>query len=65
MTIRRPATRNHHPATRKQLRPKAGRPKARRRTPRGLEIPLGERNATLEIDGRQVVLTNLDKLFWP
>ncbi|HEX3658491.1 MAG TPA: non-homologous end-joining DNA ligase [Pirellulales bacterium] len=66
MTTRRPATRNHHPSTRKQSRPpKAGRPKARRRTPRGLEIPSGERNATLEIDGRQVALTNLDKLFWP
>lgn len=61
-TRRKPATRDYHPATRRAPDRLAKRPqRSRRKT----EIPAGAREATVEIDGRQVNLTNLDKPFWP
>jgi bifunctional non-homologous end joining protein LigD len=61
--IDKPATRDHHPARveRSALpRPRAGKAPAKR-----LVLPKNKQNVELEIDGRVVKLTNLDKPFWP
>jgi bifunctional non-homologous end joining protein LigD len=61
--IDKPATRDHHPARveRSALpRPPAGKAPIKR-----LVLPKNKQNVELEIDGRVVKLTNLDKPFWP
>ncbi len=54
---RRAATRDRHPARRRGPRPRAARPTT-------ISIPPG-REGVLEIEGREVRLTNLDKVFFP
>ncbi len=54
------ASRTHHPA-------KASAPKRRSnaKSPARITIPIDRSDIDLEVSGRQVRLTNLDKLFWP
>ncbi len=54
------ATRNHHPS---RLGRAAGATRAGRDPARAV-IPPGKRDVELEIGGRSVRLTNLDKIFW-
>ncbi len=58
----KPATRDHHPARveRSEL-PRTRRKKAVAR----FVIPKNETNLEVELEGRVVKLTNLNKLFWP
>jgi bifunctional non-homologous end joining protein LigD len=65
VTVRRPAassraTRDRHPAERR-----GPRRRARARGAATVAIPTGVNEATLDVDGRSVHLTNLDKPFWP
>lgn len=56
----RKATRDYHPAQRER-RPAP----ARRRTPGSVEIPHDEDDVALEVEGREVRLTHLRKVFFP
>ncbi len=59
MPRRRPATRDHHPAKRRGAAPpRSGDVPA-------IAIPADESEALVDVDGRTVKLTNLDKVFWP
>jgi bifunctional non-homologous end joining protein LigD len=67
-TARTVATRDYHPARHKGIRPaKPGRTTARRsrRRTRNIEIPGDANDIELDIGGRTVKLTNLQKVFWP
>jgi bifunctional non-homologous end joining protein LigD len=48
-----------HPDTKKSVGTKTGSNR------RALTIPTGVNDAALEVDGHEVKLTNLDKIFWP
>lgn len=55
-------TRDYHPATVKTLR--TPRRSSSKSTARGLLLPKNVQGLELEIDGRAVKLTNLQKIFW-
>ena len=59
----KPATREHHPARVKRAGPPT-RKRGKAGVPR-LKLPSGEIGLELEIEGRLVRLTNLNKPFWP
>ncbi len=59
----KPATRDHHPA--RVERSALPRPHAGKAPTKRLVLPKNKQNVELEIDGRVVKLTNLDKPFWP
>jgi bifunctional non-homologous end joining protein LigD len=54
------ATRDHHPVVRSAARRRRSAP-----VPTGVQIPRDRNDAVLELDGREVRLTNLKKPFWP
>src|SRR6266850_5278977 len=55
-------TREYHPA---RVQRAAGFPKRRKLSVRPFVLPMDKAGLELEIDGRLVKLTNLDKPFWP
>jgi bifunctional non-homologous end joining protein LigD len=64
----RPASRTHHPAKPSSAPGRSSArssQKSRGKRGRSVEIPLEARDLELEIGGRTVSLTNLDKVFWP
>jgi len=58
----KPVTREYHPA---RVQRAAGFPKRRKLPLRPFVLPRDKTGLELEIDGRLVKLTNLDKPFWP
>lgn len=62
MNPRGHATRDYHPA---RVRSPSARPVRRRAKPKSLVIPRDSDDVILEVEGRQVRLTNVNKLFWP
>src|SRR6266403_2726662 len=58
----KPVTREYHPA---RVQRAAGFPKRRKVPVRPFVLPRDKTGLELEIDGRLVKLTNLDKPFWP
>jgi bifunctional non-homologous end joining protein LigD len=61
VTPRRPATRDYHPSRRRSTKKQP----SRRRPAGGLVIPRDTDDVVVEADGREVKLTNVNKLFWP
>jgi bifunctional non-homologous end joining protein LigD len=61
---RKAATRDYHPAKVERAAPKKASRKAAAAIPR-IVIPKDKQNLELEVQGRLVKLTNLDKPFWP
>jgi bifunctional non-homologous end joining protein LigD len=59
----KPATREHHPAWVERHGPP--RPRATKTSSRRLVLPKDKENVEIEVEGRLVKLTNLDKPFWP
>ncbi len=64
MKPRRPATRDHHPATQRQGRAPLTPPLSRRER-ETLQLPRDAPEVEIRLAGRSVRLTNLKKLFWP
>jgi bifunctional non-homologous end joining protein LigD len=64
-TSRTRATRTYHPATRSRARTTRARDAAVVGPLGTLRIPRERNDVTLDVDGREVRLTNLGKAFWP
>jgi bifunctional non-homologous end joining protein LigD len=58
---RGPATRDYHPSKRRSTKGKS----SRRQPAAGLTIPRDADDVVVKMDGRDVRLTNVNKLFWP
>src|SRR5688572_24782198 len=58
-----PATRDHHPAWVERSGPQARR--AKKAPAKRLVLPKSKQNVEVELEGRVVKLTNLEKPFWP
>ena len=63
MPTPKPATRDHHPARVQRAASSSG--KRGTAGVSGLKLPTNKKGLELEVGGRLVKLTNLDKLFWP
>ena len=61
MSPRSPATRDYHPSKRRAT---TGKP-SRGRSAKGLSIPRAENDVVMDVGGREVRLTNVNKVFWP
>ena len=60
MSPRRPATRDYHPARRS-----AAPARLRKPAPKRIVVPRDTDDVVVEVGGREVRLTNVNKLFWP
>lgn len=61
MSPRGPATRDYHPSKRRATTGKL----SREHSAKGLALPRAENDVVMEVAGREVRLTNVNKVFWP